>query len=47
MKIVHDAKGIAVQGLGNRNDIRYSKKGGWGGIRVKVKLIKEKKSMDS
>ena len=35
LKTVHDAKGIAVQGLGNRSGIRYTPKGGWGGSRVK------------
>ena len=40
MKTVHDSQGIAVQGLGNSNGIRYSRKGGWGGSRVKGKLLK-------
>ena len=35
LKKVHDAKGIAIQGLGNRSGIRYTPKGGWGGTRVK------------
>ena len=43
IKIVHDAKGIAVQGLGNRSGIRYTRKGGWDGSRQKFLSFEENK----
>ena len=43
MKSVHDAQGIAVQCLGNKSGIRYTRKGGWGGSREKGILFEENK----